>query len=138
MILINFQKTFNTITHDILLRKLSTIGSYDVTIKWFQPYLLNQNISYNFRKFHSEILSILCGVQQASKPVPLLFLIYVNDMVMAVKCNLFLFADDSCSVFQSINVKDIKTFEWKSIFEVAYYTKPDLRSLWLMKLAEVH
>ena len=138
MILINFQKTFNTITHDILLRKLSTIGSYDVTIKWFQPYLLNQNISYNFRKFHSEISSILCGVQQASKPVPLLFLIYVNDMVMAVKCNLFLFADDSCLVFQSINVKDIKTFEWKSIFEVAYYMKPDLRSLWLMKLAEVH
>ena len=138
MILINFQKTFNTITHDILLRKLSTIGSYDVTIKWFQPYLLNQNISYNFRKFHSEISSILCGVQQASKPVPLLFLIYVNDMVMAAKCNLFLFADDSCLVFQSINVKDIKTFEWKSIFEVAYYMKPDLRSLWLMKLAEVH
>ena len=138
MILINFQKTFNTITHDILLRKLSTIGSYDVTIKWFQPYLLNQNISYNFRKFYSEISSILCGVQQASKLVPLLFLIYVNDMVMAVKCNLFLFADDSCLVFQSINVKDIKTFEWKSIFEVEYFTKLDLTSLWLTKLAEVH
>ena len=138
MILINFQKAFNTITHDIMLRKLSTIRSYDVTIKWFQPYLLNQNISYNFRKFYSEISSILCGVQQASKLVPLLFLIYVNDMVMAVKCNLFLFADDSCLVFQSINVKDIKTFEWKSIFEVQYFTKLDLRSLWLTKLAEVH
>lgn len=138
MILINFQKAFNTITHDIMLRKLSTIRSYDVTIKWFQPYLLNQNISYNFRKFYSEISSILCGVQQASKLVPLLFLIYINDMVMAVKCNLFLFADDSCLVFQSINVKDIKTFEWKSIFEVEYFTKLDLRSLWLTKLAEVH
>ena len=35
-------------------------------------------------------------------------LIYVNDMPMAVKCNLFLYADDTCLVFQSKNVKDIE------------------------------
>ena len=29
-------------------------------------------------------------------------------MPTAVKCNLFLYADDSCLVFQSKNVKDIK------------------------------
>ena len=39
---------------------------------------------------------------------PLLFLIYVNDMPMAVKCDLFLYADDTCLVFQSKNVKDIE------------------------------
>ena len=39
---------------------------------------------------------------------PLLFLIYVNDMPMAVKCDLFLYADDTCLVFQSQNVKDIE------------------------------
>ena len=38
---------------------------------------------------------------------PLLFLIYVN-MSMAVKCNLFLYADDTCLVFQSKNIKDIE------------------------------
>ena len=38
----------------------------------------------------------------------LLFLIYVNDMKMAVKCNLFLYADDTCLVFQSKSVEDIK------------------------------
>ena len=29
-------------------------------------------------------------------------------MPMAVKCNLFLYADDTCLVFQSKNVKDIE------------------------------
>ena len=38
---------------------------------------------------------------------PLLFLIYVN-MSMAVECNLFLYADDTCLVFQSKNIKDIE------------------------------
>ena len=37
---------------------------------------------------------------------PLLFLIY--DMPMTVKCNLFLYADDTCLVFQVDNIKDIE------------------------------
>ena len=37
----------------------------------------------------------------------LLLFIYVNDMPMAVKCNLFLDADDTCLIFQSDNVKAI-------------------------------
>ena len=39
---------------------------------------------------------------------PLLFLIYVSDIPMAVKCNLFLCADNTCLVYQSKNVKDIE------------------------------
>ena len=39
---------------------------------------------------------------------PLLFLIYVNDMGQAVECNLYLYADDSCLLFQRKNVFKIK------------------------------
>ena len=39
---------------------------------------------------------------------PLLFLIYVNDMPQAVKSNLFLYADDSCLVFQGKDVIEIE------------------------------
>ena len=39
---------------------------------------------------------------------PLLFLIYVNDMSQAVKCDLFLYADDTCLVCQH---KDINKIE---------------------------
>ena len=62
----------------------------------------------NLENSFSEVLSISCGVPQGSILGPLLLLIYVNDIPKGVKCDLFLYADDTCLVFQSKNVKDIK------------------------------
>ena len=39
---------------------------------------------------------------------PLLFLLYVNDMSQAVKCDLLLYADDTCLTLQHENVKEIE------------------------------
>ena len=56
----------------------------------------------------SEISGLLCGVSQWSILGPSLFLIYVNDRLMAVTCNLFWHANDTCLVFQIKNVKDVE------------------------------
>ena len=78
------------------------------TVKWFQSYLSNRKFMVNLENSFSEVSSISCGVPQGSILSPLLFLICVNDMPMAVKCDLFLYADDTCLVFRSKNVKDIQ------------------------------
>ena len=108
MILIDLQKAFDTIKHDILLKKLSIIGFSDHTVKWFQSYLSNRRFTVNLENSFSEVSNISSSLPQGSILGPLLFLIYVNDMTMAVKCNLFLYADDTCLVFQSKNVSDIR------------------------------
>ena len=108
MILTDLQKAFDTINHDILLKKLSIIGFSDHTVKYFQSYLSNRKFTVNLENYFSEVPSISCDVPQGSILGPLLFLIYVNDMPMAVKCNLFLYADETCLVFQSKNVNDIE------------------------------
>ena len=40
---------------------------------------------------------------------PLLFLLYVNDMPQTVTCDLLLYADDTCLVFQHKDVIEIET-----------------------------
>ena len=105
MILIDLQKAFDTIDHDILLKKLSAIGFSNHTIGWFKSYLSNRLFRVNLGNCYSDLSNITCEIPQGSILGPLLFLIYVNDMPQAVKSNLVLYADESCLIFQG---KDIE------------------------------
>ena len=94
MILIDLQKVFDMIEHDILLKKLRATGFSNHTIRWFKSYLANRLFSVNTGNCYSDPSNITCGVPQGSILGSLLFLVYVNGMSQAVKSNLFLYADD--------------------------------------------
>ena len=53
-------------------------------------------------------LHVSSGVLQGSIIGPLLFLINIDDMSQAVKCNLFLYADDTCLVCQHKDINEIE------------------------------
>ena len=108
MILIDLQKAFDTTDHDVLLQILYAIGFSKHTANWFQSYLSNRSFLINSRNNFSQPPSVFCGVPQGSILGTLLFLIYVNDMSKAVKCDIFLYVDDTCLPCQN---KDINKIE---------------------------
>ena len=81
--------------------------SNDVT-KWLECYLSKRMFSVHVENSFSDKTLIICGVPQGSIIGPLLFLLYVNDMVQAVNCDLLLYADDTGLIFQH---KDINIIE---------------------------
>ena len=108
MILIDLQKAFDTIDHEILLQKLKAIKFSKSTIKWFKSYLSERRFLVNIENKLSGFAKISCGKPQGSILGPLLFLIYVNDMPQAVTSTLLLYADDSCILYQHKDVVQIE------------------------------
>ena len=51
MILIDLQKAFDTVNHEILIKKMECLGfSKDVTL-WFKSYLSNRKLKVNLNQF---------------------------------------------------------------------------------------
>ena len=120
MILIDLQKAFDTIDHKILLEKMNYFGFSQQVIKWFRSYLSQRKFCASIDKSLSNVTNLSCGVPQGSILGPLLFLLYINDMPQAVNCELLLYADDSCLLFQHKEVKAIEkqlTEDFSSICE---------------------
>ena len=77
------------------LYKLNHRGIRGVANQWFASYLSNRHQKVLINGEASQRLPITCGVPQGSILGPLLFLIYINDMHMAVELlTIHHFADD--------------------------------------------
>ena len=80
MILIDLQKAFDTIDHEIFLMKFECMGFSKQTILWYKSYLENRTFRVNIENDYSNLGNLNCGVPQGSILGPLIFLIYVNNM----------------------------------------------------------
>ena len=89
-------------------------------------YLTNTTCLVNVEKSFSEPGKLECGVPQGSILGPLLFLLYVNDMPGAVNCEMLLYADDTCLVFQAKNldtISDRLNTEFNKLCDCFVYNK---------------
>jgi len=109
MVLIDLQKAFDTLDHEILLGKLKILGLRKEAIEWFKSYLTNRNFKINLANSYSDLGTSDYGVPQGSILGPTLFLLYVNDMKSALQhCDLSLYADDTCILYSHHDVNNIE------------------------------
>ena len=94
-IFLDLSKASDTVWHEGLIHKLKANGLSGNILKILQDYLIDrrQRVLLNGKSSNWDIIS--AGVPQGSVLGPLLFLIYINDIVCNVECDIKLFADDT-------------------------------------------
>ena len=119
---LDLSKAFDTVNHSILLSKLDLYGIRAKENQWFRSYLSKRKQKVFVNGVQSNFLPLNSGVPQGSILGPLLFIIYINDIVEAT--NYFfvrLFADDTSLtatgkdldvLLQRINSELPAIYEW--------------------------
>ena len=59
---IDFKKAFDTVNHQILLRKLYAYGIRGTLLKWFEVYLTDRSQYVIYDGIKSEVKEVKCGV----------------------------------------------------------------------------
>ena len=104
-VFIDLSKAFDTINHNILLEKLNIYGIRGLPNDTIRDYLCNRKQYVLLNNCKSQMLPLTVGVPQGSILGPLLFLLYINDIVDCCShLNFILFADDTNILYANDNL----------------------------------
>ena len=109
LILLDLSKAFDSINHQRLLKKLTSVGASPATVKLFESFLSHRIQTVRIGSILSDPLTISHGVPQGAILSPLLFCIYTNDLPSTpLTCEIESYVDDS-KVLRSFHIPESET-----------------------------
>lgn len=107
----DFTKAFDRVHHGTIINKLKYFGLCDNLIILFSSLLTERFQYVEYRGFKSMLYSASSGVTQGSNLGPLMFLLFVNDVVVSLDSKTYLYADDLKIVRVIHNEHDCQTLQ---------------------------
>lgn len=107
-VFVDFSKAFDLEDHSILLQKLEQYGIRGTALQLIQSYLSHRKQVVKLTSACSAVKPILAGVPQGSILGPLLFNLYLNDIVnINREARFIIYADDASIFFSGKNISNI-------------------------------
>lgn len=127
LVLLDYSKAFDTISHKIMCRKLRQNFNFsNHATALIESYLRGRMQAVYSNGMFSTLIPISSGVPQGSILGPILFSLYINDLPNVLKyCKIHLFADDvqlyfdssgtsASDIAEKINADLARVHEWSS------------------------
>jgi len=102
----SFEKAFDKVPHRRLISKLQSYKINHVLIEWIGDFLKARKFRVKVNGGYSGWQNVMSGIPQGSVLGPLLFLIYINDLMECCdESYVYVFADDA-KVYRHIQCPD--------------------------------
>ena len=104
-IYLDFAKAFDTVPHRRLLGKLNAFGVQRKLFNWIKEFLCGRTQVVKVSGTQSEDAAVSSGIPQGTVLGPLLFVLYINDILDNVESEGLLFADDT-KIYRAITSQE--------------------------------
>ena len=111
LVLLDFSKAFDKVSHQKLLLKLYQYGIRGLSLKWIQAFLSGRTQTVALENEKSGTVPVTSGVPQGSVLGPILFLIYINDLPDKTKSKIRLFTDYTAIYLAVSNLQDAQILQ---------------------------
>ena len=124
VIYLDYSKAFDKVDHQVLLEKLQRYGIGGKVLKWLEQFLTNRTQTVQVEGVLSSPQPVISGVPQGTVLGPILFLLYINDLLPTLKnCKGLCFADDTKLISRVIGKESTariqedlcRVIDWSSI-----------------------
>jgi hypothetical protein len=132
MVFLDISKAFDKVWHRGLMHKLAANGIEGNLFKWIENYLSDREIRVVLNGQGAPWVRTTAGVPQGSILGPLLFLVFINDVVENIESDINLFADDTSLLniinqvvdsYDTVNRDLVKLSSWADQWLVTYNAK---------------